>query len=188
MGLFPRRQTPENPKKQRSSSNHHHNTSSEAKKQVMHRELAFIATSFCLSAWTDFHCLLFLVRIPALRQAQQPPHVSHNSVTESPASVQTCRVMKNLCLQCPWPALELRGCERREEQIMARNIARSCPFWRSASCSMTQPNGTWRTFMSLSAHYQVVCGTLEKCEVSVQTFNVEQKGTDQFTNLSQKCH
>ncbi|MCJ8741594.1 hypothetical protein PDJAM_G00072500 [Pangasius djambal] len=33
MGLFPRRPTPENPKKQRASSNHHHNTSSEAKKQ-----------------------------------------------------------------------------------------------------------------------------------------------------------
>lgn len=33
MGLFPRRPTPENPKKQRASSNHHHNSSSEAKRQ-----------------------------------------------------------------------------------------------------------------------------------------------------------
>ncbi|XP_060794248.1 polyhomeotic-like protein 2 isoform X2 [Neoarius graeffei] len=33
MGLFPRRPTPENPKKHRASSNHHHNISSEAKKQ-----------------------------------------------------------------------------------------------------------------------------------------------------------
>lgn len=46
MGLFPRRPTPENPKKHRASSNHHHSTSSEAKKQVMYRELAFWTVSF----------------------------------------------------------------------------------------------------------------------------------------------
>ncbi|KAI4881293.1 hypothetical protein NFI96_032554 [Prochilodus magdalenae] len=33
MGLFPRRHTPENPKKQKASNNSHHSTSSEAKKQ-----------------------------------------------------------------------------------------------------------------------------------------------------------
>lgn len=53
MGLFPRRSTPENPKKQRASSNHH-NTSSEAKEQVMYTELAFLAVSFC-----SLHELIF---------------------------------------------------------------------------------------------------------------------------------
>lgn len=112
---------------------------------------------------------MFPIRIPAVRQAQQPPHASHSLVTESPASVQTCPVMKNLCLPCLSPALELRSCARREDQTMVRTTAGSYLSSRNTSCWATQPSGTWRTFMSLFAPYQVRL-LKKKKKVSVSTF------------------
>ncbi|XP_022533185.2 polyhomeotic-like protein 2 isoform X2 [Astyanax mexicanus] len=44
IGLFPRRPTPENPKKQKASNNTHHNTSSEAKKQIHSTQTAMLGS------------------------------------------------------------------------------------------------------------------------------------------------
>lgn len=58
MGLFPRRPTPENPKKQKASSNHHHSASSEGKKQVINtavKELHFVICTKCVK-WFSRRC------------------------------------------------------------------------------------------------------------------------------------
>lgn len=151
MGLFPRKSTSENPKKQKASNTNHHNSSMDVRKRVIAVScpIWFVYAEMCLLV-----SLVFSHRIQVLKQPWPRlcyPHTPLIQVTVSPASAQTCPASKSPFRHCPTPALEPKGFRTRKDSITVE----SSLSWRSTSWPATPPSGTSRTSMNSSALCQV---------------------------------